>query len=80
MSLILSGPRRVYVVLLFWDRLDAGCSSCPATLSRTRDALGVDARGPAAPCRSWCRLLFALGAQRAIGRRLVGVRLLVLGA
>ena len=33
MSLVLCGPRRVYVLLVLWERLADGCGACPRALS-----------------------------------------------
>jgi hypothetical protein len=76
MSLLLSGPRRVYLLQVFWDRLADPCRSC--SLARAHDALG-----PGAPelaerrCPAPCRVILAFSACRLLWRRIVGLRVLV---
>jgi hypothetical protein len=41
MSLVLSGPRRVYVLLLFHERLRSGFAPVPGPRPQARDAAGA---------------------------------------
>ncbi len=81
MSLMLSGPRRVYVLLLVWQRLGEPRATSFRTLSRAERAMGAEPPERSdAPCGVPCRLVLTMRVQRAIGRRLVGLSLLVLDA
>jgi hypothetical protein len=73
MSMILAGPRRVYVVVLFWQALSA-CRSSP--VAPTADA-PEPARTDAGNRHSPGRLLFRLRLHRVVWRRFVGATLLV---
>ncbi|HLC43188.1 MAG TPA: hypothetical protein VJO34_16375 [Methylomirabilota bacterium] len=78
MSLILSGPRRIYIMLLFWERLADPCLGCPHALSRIQRAMGAEEPpNGAARCES-SRLVLTVRLQRILWRRLVGLSLLVL--
>jgi hypothetical protein len=79
MSVIVSGPRRLYIVLLFWQRLTEPCWECPRSLSRAVSALGTtEPSTTAPPCNPVCRLVMRLGLQRVLCRRLIGFSVLVL--
>ncbi|HEY7362674.1 MAG TPA: hypothetical protein VIE37_01100 [Methylomirabilota bacterium] len=67
----MASRRRVYLLLLFWERLDP-CARCPRSLPR----LGADPN--AAPCASTCRVLRAFRLQRLLWGRLVGVSFFIL--
>lgn len=79
MSFILSGPKRTFVMLLFWERLGGPCATCPFSLTRTSQALGADDAGTdrtgRRPC---CRVVLACRISRVFWRRLVGLSFLVL--
>jgi len=78
-SVVVSGPRRVYVLLLFWQRLVDACATCPRALSSAGRALGAGDSSHVTPdCGPLCRLVLAVRLQRVLWRRLIGVRLLVL--
>jgi hypothetical protein len=78
MSLILSGPKRIYVLLLFWQRLADPCATCPRSLARAGHALGVQSiQGDRNPCAVFCRVVMAWRALRIVRRRLIGLSLLV---
>ncbi len=79
MSVILSGPRRVYVVLLFWERVADVCSACPRALSRVEQAVGAErSTNGGARCDALWRQVATVRLQRILGRRFIGLRLLVL--
>lgn len=75
MSFIVSGPRRVYVVMLFCQRLRNTCAGCPRALSRAARTIGA---GP--PCADPYHLVLTIRLHRIVWRRLVGLSLLVLDA
>jgi hypothetical protein len=78
MSVLVSGPRRVFVMLVLWERLTDACLGCPRALARLEQAVGAcpdsRARGSAPGWRQtvWIRL------QRVLCGRLIGLQLLVL--
>ncbi len=79
MSLILSGPKRIYVLLLFWQRLTDPCATCPRCLERVGEALGTGGpRQNRNGCEPLCRVLMACRVSRVLRRRLIGLSLLVL--
>ena len=79
MSVMLCGPRRVYVLLVLWERLVDGCGTCPRALSSGTRVLGADGTGRAEPgCGPLCRLVMAVRVQRVLWKRLIGVNVLVL--
>jgi hypothetical protein len=79
MSFILSGPKRIFVMLLFWERLAGQCATCPFSLTRTSPALGAhDAGTDRAGRRPFCRVVLACRISRIFWRRLVGLSFLVL--
>lgn len=81
MSVVVSGPRRVYVLLLFWQRLTERCATCPRSLSRIGDAIGVsEAQGAVPPCDALCRPVMRVGLRRVFWRRLIGLTFLILDA
>ncbi len=79
MSLVLCGPRRVYVLLVLWERLADGCGACPRALSSgTRVLGGQPAATAGSGCGPLCRLVMAVRLQRVLWKRLIGVNVLVL--
>ncbi|MBI2218721.1 MAG: hypothetical protein HYU51_15640 [Candidatus Rokubacteria bacterium] len=75
---MLSGPRRTYVMLLFWQRITDPCAGCGQALARAGAALGNEPAVGGAACEQPCRLLLAVRLHRILWRRLVGLTLLVL--
>lgn len=78
MSLVLSGPRRIYVLMLFCQPVPDACSACPRLLSRV-EALEPTPRplrepGGQPPCRSVATFRF----QRLFGKRVIGMSFFVL--
>jgi hypothetical protein len=76
MSVVISGPRRVFVMLVLWERL-AGASviGCRRALARLEQAIGAPMppdRAPGWRQTVWIRL------QRVLWGRLVGLHLFVL--
>lgn len=81
MSFIVSGPRRVYVLMLFCQRLRNPCAGCPRALSRAARTIGADPPdGAVPPCADPCHLVLTIRLHRILWRRLVGLSLLVLDA
>jgi hypothetical protein len=39
MSLLVSGPRRVFVMLVLWERVTDACPGCPCALARLEQAI-----------------------------------------
>lgn len=79
MSVVISAPRRLYVILLFWQQVADACSICPRSVARLRHALGgVDGSGPTPTCEPVCRIVMRLGLHRVLRRRLIGFSVLVL--
>jgi hypothetical protein len=78
MSVVVSGPRRVYLLVVFSERIGAGVGRHPplAALERTMRlgpaAGGGGLAGTASPP------LVAMRLQRVLGRRLLGLSFLVL--
>lgn len=72
MSLILSAPRRVYVLLLFWQRVNPWSGHA---LLRTERTIGVDSPGDG---HSLCHVVAAVRWQRILWRRFVGLSFLIL--
>jgi len=76
---MLCGPRRVYVLLVLWERLVDGCGACPGALSSGARILGAPGDGRGVPgCGPLCRLVMAVRLQRVFWKRLIGVNVLVL--
>lgn len=69
MSLILSGPKRIYVLLLFWQRLAEPCAACPRWLAGKGNE-----RIECGPC---CRILLMARFHRIFLRHLVGLSLFI---
>jgi hypothetical protein len=79
MSFILSGPKRTFVMLLFWERLAGSCATCPFSLTRTSQVLGADDTGTdRTGRRPSCRVVLACRVSRVFRRRLVGLSFHVL--
>lgn len=79
MSLILSGPKRIYVLLLFWERLADPCATCPRSLARAGHALGTEDSGTNGNrCAPFCRVVMACRVSRILWRCLIGLSFLVL--
>ena len=78
MSLILLGPKRVYIVLLFWQRMtDPRCALC-RSLAQIDRALGGEGPGYGGEeCESGGRLVIAVRWYRILWERLIGLSLLV---
>lgn len=79
MSVLVSGPRRVFVMLVVWERLTDVCLGCPRALARLEQAVGASPDSPRAPWGApgwrqtvWIRL------QRVLCGRLIGLQLFVL--
>lgn len=69
MSVILSGPKRLYVLLLFWQQLADPCAACPwAPQGR-----GAEQNG----CGPLCRIVMAVRFHRIFWNRLIGLSLLI---
>jgi hypothetical protein len=78
MSLILLGPKRVYVVLLFWERVADPDCALRRSLSRIDRALGAEGPGyDEDGGTSACRLVLAVRWHRVLRERLIGLSLLV---
>lgn len=82
MSLVLSGPRRTYVLLLFRERV-GNAGATPGPLGRLESALGIDVSGErrtevANTARA--RLVVSTRMRRRWGRSVVGLSLFVLAA
>jgi hypothetical protein len=78
MSLILLGPRRVYVVLLFWQRVPDPRGAWRRSLAQMDRALGSEGPGDdEGGCPSACRLVMAARWSRVLWERLMGLSLLV---
>ncbi len=79
MSLVLSGPKRIYVLLLFWERLVDPCVTCRRSLERAGLALGAESSGEhRRRCMPFCRIIMACRLSRVFWRRLIGLSVLVL--
>jgi hypothetical protein len=79
MSFILSGPKRILVMLLFWEPLAGQCATCPFSPTRISQALGADDAGTDRTGRGpFCRVVLACRISRIFRRRLVGLSFLVL--
>lgn len=77
MSIVLSTTRRIWLILLFWERVPASCADCPRARQTPVVAGGPSlAAGPA--CPPGCRIVRSLRLHRIVRRRLVGLSLLVL--
>jgi len=79
MSVLASGPRRVFVMLVLWERVADVCLGCPRALARLEQAVGAASPAPRARWGApgwrqtvWIRL------QRVLCGRLVGLHLFVL--
>lgn len=78
MSVILSGPRRVYVVLLMWCRVDDASPAALPALSEIDRAIGSgDPRRREQHAGSIAHAVLTVRLQRILWRRLVGLSLLV---
>ncbi len=79
MSLILLGPKRVYVVLLFWQRVPDPRGAWRRALAQIERALGSEGAGDdEGGCTSACRLVMAVRWSRVLWERLIGLSRLVL--
>ena len=79
MSVVLSGPRRVYVLLLFCQRV--GWEAVGARLlSPVERAPDVPSGRGATPVSALCRPVMALRLRRVLWSRLVGFSVLVFDA
>lgn len=77
MSVILSGPRRVYVVLLMWRRADDTSQVALRALSEIDRAIGGDPRRHEQHAGSISHAVLTVRLQRILWRRLVGLSLFV---
>lgn len=79
MSVILSGPRRIYVVLLMWHRVDSASLVGWRTLAEIDRAIshGVPGRSHERLSRSVFRTVLTVRLQRIFWRRLIGLSLLM---
>jgi len=78
MSVLVSGRRRVFVMLVMWERLTDVCG-CPRALARLEQAVGASPESPRALWgapgwrqTAWIRL------HRVLCGRLIGLHLFVL--
>lgn len=79
MSLIVSGPRRVYVIMLLWERVAGACAARPHALSRVAGTIGAEpAITGARRSESVCHLILSVRLCRVLWTRLIGLRVLVL--
>jgi hypothetical protein len=76
MSLILAGPKRTYLLVLFSERLPDRCRACPGVFERSTTPLapGTGAVGSCPPSSGVARTLHV---SRAVGARLFGFRFTV---
>lgn len=78
MSVILSGPRRVYVVLLMWRRVDDAGPVALRALSDTNRAIGSrDRRPDEQHAGTISHAVLTVRLQRIFWRRLIGLSLMV---
>ena len=78
MTLILLGSKRVYVALLFWQRVTDPRCALSHSLAQIDRALGGEGPGYCGEgCESGCRLVMAVQLHRMIWERLIGLSLLV---
>jgi hypothetical protein len=81
MSLIFIGPKRVYVVLLFWQSVANPYCALWRPLAQVDRALGDVLPGEdEGACRSACHLVMAVRWGRIVWKRLIGLSLLVFDA
>jgi hypothetical protein len=79
MSLLVSGPRRVFVMLVLWERVADVRLGCPRALTRLEQAIDASATMPRARevAGGWRRTVW-IRLQRVLCGRLVGFQLFVL--
>jgi hypothetical protein len=78
MTLILLGSKRVYIALLFWQRVTDPRCALSHSLAQIDRALGGERPGYYGEgCESGCRLVMAVRLYRMIWERLIGLSLLV---
>jgi len=78
MSIVLLGPRRVYMMLLVWQRLVDRHDSRPVALARTESALAATIPSPHQHAEPMSRFVLSARLHRVIRRRLIGLTVLVL--
>jgi len=79
MSVMLSGPRRVYVLLLFWQPVGRDVEDS-RPLPPIERAMSVSHRRAPAHDHALCRPVVAVRLRRVLWSRLVGFSLLVFDA
>jgi len=78
MTFILLGSKRVYMVLLFWQRVTNPRCALSRSLTQMDRALGSEGPGYCGEeCKYGCRLVMAVRLHRMIWARLIGLSLLV---
>ncbi|MGH7304328.1 MAG: hypothetical protein ACRELZ_13620 [Candidatus Rokuibacteriota bacterium] len=79
MSVLVSGPRRVFVMLVVWERLTDAYLGCPRPLARLQQAVGASVASPRArwSASGWRQTVW-IRLQRVLCGRLVGLHLFVL--
>jgi hypothetical protein len=80
MSVVVSGPRRVFVMLVLWERMTDACLGCPRALTRLEQAIGASgwsARPGRWSAPGW-RQTVLIRIQRVVWGRLVGLHLFTL--
>ena len=78
MTLILLGSKRVYVALLFWQRVTDPHCALSHSLAQIDQALGGEGPGYCGEgSELGCRLVMAVRLYRMIWERLIGLSLLV---
>jgi len=79
MSVLVSGPRRVFVMLALWERVADMCIGCPRALARLEQAVGAASPAPRAcwGAPGWRQTVW-IRLQRVLCGRLVGLHLFVL--
>ena len=79
MSLIVSGPRRVYVIMLLWERVAGACAGRLHALSRGAGAIGAEPAVTGARRNESVRhLVLSVRLCRVLWKRLIRFRVLVL--
>ncbi|HEY7648203.1 MAG TPA: hypothetical protein VID04_04295 [Methylomirabilota bacterium] len=75
MSVVLAGPRRTYLLMLFWRALTDGAAG-----RRVLSEIGarLPASGPDAGGRRTARAILCLRFHRIVWKRLIGLSLLIL--
>jgi hypothetical protein len=79
MSVLVSGPRRVFVMLVLWERLTDARLGCPRALARLEQAIDASPSRPRAGrgADGWRQTVW-IRLQRVLFGRLTGLPLFVL--